>query len=682
MSIVLIALMLIIAVLASNFISKFLPQIATPLVQIALGAALSLFIAVPADFELPSELFMALFVAPLIYSDSKNIDRVNAWKNRGTILKLAIGLVVATTLVVGFVMGNAIAALPLAAAFVLGAALSPTDPVAVNALGETTSTTTRQKAILSTESIVNDATGIVVFNLALAALATGAFSLVDASASFLFLFFGGIAVGLAVGMLANLLSSTVRRLGYDDIVFHVLLDVAMPFITFLTGEALGVSPIMAVMVCALVYKIGVGKAGPDESRMNIISTSVWKVLSFALNGFVFVMLGFQLRAAIADIAESGAQAGELAAAATLLVALVVGLRFAWICVMELLEARRAAKRAGKTEAFRERMGAVARNAAVLTFAGGTKGAITLSVAFSIPYAVASRSLIVFLVSVTVICTFVFTNLFVPILAPAPKKSPSETAMRERAARIGILRQAIKRLLADADEKTEAATREVVADYNLRIDALSKGLPDEDVGREPRRVVREHALRLEAKRCGELMDAGKVSDEDGYAYLNRLNRLMRALGRRNRVRWLFERGLRGGRSILRAAIGLLRERADALFGGEDDEPTLGVREVQRACAEYVIEELGREEASGTYPVEAASRVIADYRRAIDVLDANNPSLTTIAAREIQKDEIQLRGVGYELEAIQDALDAGEIGHDTARRLKDNAYLMRLDLENLV
>ena len=702
------ALMLIVAVLVSNFVSKLLPAVATPLVQIALGMVLALVLPGFGDFEIPTSLFMAVFVAPLIYSDSRAIDRVRAWRSRRTILKLAIGLVVANTLVMGYLMGSIVLPLPVAAAFVLGAALSPTDPVSVSALAATSNISKRQRAILSAESIVNDATGVVVFNLALATLVTGSFSIVDAGTSFLWLFFGGIALGVALGVAGNVITGTVRRLGCDDVVFHVLFDLAVPFVTFLAGEVVGVSSIMAVMVCALVFKIGVGKVGPDESRVNIVSSSVWNVLSFAINGIVFVMLGFQLKASIQDILSTGISGTELALASVLLVVLLMGLRFAWVTGMEFLTRRRLRRhldslarpeRAASevvlpTASNRE----VVRGSAVLTFAGGTKGAITLSIALSIPYSIGARSLVVFLVSVAIIVSIVLANVLVPILAPAPKSSRDEELDKVRRAKLRILRSVVGRLSADAESGDESsdemATRLVISDYNRRISSIRAGLEDTEPVTS-RRAVRVLALRLEAACVSELMELGEVSEPAGYAYLNRLARLMRALDAKSRASWLFERNLRRARGILRSTVGLLHERLLEMVShdpddeDDDDESESarqsGVatnRELQLICAQYVVEHLGEEVGASTYPIEDVTQVILEYQRTIERLETQSPSVTTIARRENKRQEIQLRGVNYELEGIQDAFDAGKISREVARKLRDDAYLMRLDLEDMV
>ena len=737
MQLFLLALMLLISVLASNLVSKFIPAVATPLVQICIGLVMAWVMPVRGDFQLPTALFMALFVAPLIYSDSRNIDRVTAWRNRSTILQLAIGLVVVTTLVVGGIMGLLIPSISVAAAFVLGAALSPTDPVAVSALAETSEISRRQRAILSTESIVNDATGVVVFNLALAALMSGTFSLLEASTSFLWLFFGGIALGLALGIAGNLFSSFVTRIGCDDVVFHVLLDLMIPLITFMAGEVAGVSPIMAVMVCALIYKIGTGKAGPHESRMNIVSGSVWNVLAFSLNGIIFVMLGYQLEAAILDIAGTGISGALMAGASVLLVLLVFGLRFGFITLMELATRRRARKMAavylregtapasaeGDTngtaasatstaaasatspdmtvliDAAASKDGQAAarewthvpqvttktllRNAAILTFAGGTKGAITLSIALSIPYAVRERSFVIFLVSVLIIASIVAANVLVPLLAPSSEPGRDERQESERRAKIDILRHVIERLSAESTDENQMATQLVIADYNERIATLRSGLPEAELP-VSRRAVRAAALRLEATCVNDLMETGEVSETSGYRYFNRLNELMNALDRRSRFHWLLARNLRRARGTARSLMGLAREKLQELLGGDDDaeNETVDMRELQLRCSQYVVERLQDEVQNDRFPVEDVTAVLLDYQKAVERLDTASPSLTVIARRGVQKEAIQLRGVTLELEGIQDAQDEGLISREAARRMRDGAYLMRLDLENLV
>lgn len=167
-----------------------------------------------------------LFIAPLLYHEARNTDKVALWSNRAKVLSLAVGLVVVTILCIGFTLHALEPTIPLAAAFALGAALGPTDAVAVASLSKRVSLKRRQSILLSGESLINDASGVVSFQFSIAALTTGTFSLISATGAFLVSFFGGIAFGLVLAALLAFLVSRVRDLGLEDTTFHVLLEVA------------------------------------------------------------------------------------------------------------------------------------------------------------------------------------------------------------------------------------------------------------------------------------------------------------------------------------------------------------------------------------------------------------------------------------------------------------------------
>ena len=189
-------LVLALAVIVSALINQVVHGVSTPLIQIAIGVAISFFGFTASNFSLDPELFLVLFIAPLLYDEARQVDKVALWSNRTVILSLAVGLVVATILVVGFMLNFLQPSIPLAAAFALGAALGPTDAVAVASLSQRASLSKRQEVLLSGESLINDASGVVSFQFAIAALTTGAFSLLDATTSFIVSFFGGIGLGL------------------------------------------------------------------------------------------------------------------------------------------------------------------------------------------------------------------------------------------------------------------------------------------------------------------------------------------------------------------------------------------------------------------------------------------------------------------------------------------------------
>ena len=220
---------IIAAVVLSSFLSRFIPKVSTPLVQIALGALASQLPFFP-NVSLDPELFMVLFIAPLLYLEAHEIDKSELLKSVTLSLSLAIGLAIATMVAVGFALHAVWPAIPLAAALALGAALGPTDAVAVSSLGKEAALTQRQTSVLKGESLFNDASGIVGFQFAIAAAVSGVFTVGDSAAQFVFSFFGGAIFGLAVGMVADLLFESLRSFGWETTTSRILMELFLPFI--------------------------------------------------------------------------------------------------------------------------------------------------------------------------------------------------------------------------------------------------------------------------------------------------------------------------------------------------------------------------------------------------------------------------------------------------------------------
>ena len=189
-SVLILILCILGAVLLSSFLSRFLPRISTPLVQIVLGLIASQMPFFP-DVQLDPELFLVLFIAPLLYLEAHEINKSQLLKSLKLSLSLAIGLAIFTMVVVGFSLHTLWPMFPLAAALALGAALGPTDAVAVSSLSHEATLTQRQIGVLKGESLFNDASGIVGFQFAIAAAVTGQFRVGEAAWEFLITFFGG-----------------------------------------------------------------------------------------------------------------------------------------------------------------------------------------------------------------------------------------------------------------------------------------------------------------------------------------------------------------------------------------------------------------------------------------------------------------------------------------------------------
>ena len=172
MEILTLGLLLIAAVLVSSVVDQIVPKVSLPLIQIGMGVIIALLASAAIRIELNPDLFLVAFIAPLLYDEAKHADKELLWRDRKPILSLAIGLVIATTLAIGFAVNAFIPSIGLAAAFALGAALGPTDAVAVSSLAKEVDIPERQASILKGELLLNDASGIVSFQFALAAAIT------------------------------------------------------------------------------------------------------------------------------------------------------------------------------------------------------------------------------------------------------------------------------------------------------------------------------------------------------------------------------------------------------------------------------------------------------------------------------------------------------------------------------
>ncbi len=326
-------LIMLAAVLASSFVGARFPRVPTPLLQIATGIALTL---LPISFEMSfePELFMVLFVAPLLFDDAKKMDKTSLWRYKYPVLCLALGLVFCTVLVLGFAVNFFAPSIPLAAAFALAAALAPTDAVSVDSVKKNATISNAQSKLLQGEALLNDASSIVSFNFAVAAAITGAFSLWEAGGTFLLMFFGGLALGVVLMLFRNASLYFLRARGVASISFFVLFEIITPFLIYLLAELLHVSGIIAVVAAGIAHSFAPRLVTPSSARLNVVSTSVWSVISFTLNGLVFLMLGTQLPYVAERVwTETAVDTNFLILLVVLILLVILGLRFLWILVM-------------------------------------------------------------------------------------------------------------------------------------------------------------------------------------------------------------------------------------------------------------------------------------------------------------------------------------------------------------
>jgi Na+/H+ antiporter len=297
-------------------------DVPTPALLVAGGLLVALFPGLPAVQFDPQVVFL-VFIPPLLFRASLLASYRDVRANLRPILSLGVGHVLFATLAVAWVAHRAIPGLPWASAFALGAVVSPPDVAAATAFMRRLPMPRRIVTVLEGESMVNDATAIVAYRMAVAAGVTGAFSFTTAGLRFVYVAAGGIAVGLAVGWLLG----AVRRHIHDPEVENTI-SLLTGYAAYLPAERLGVSGILAVVATGMyLSRVGPRVVAADTRVQN---AGMWDVVVFLLEGLIFVLTGLALRPILEGL--TGPAALELARGAALVSLAVIIARFVWVYV--------------------------------------------------------------------------------------------------------------------------------------------------------------------------------------------------------------------------------------------------------------------------------------------------------------------------------------------------------------
>lgn len=408
---------MLLAVVASGYLVRLLPiAVPLPLVQIALGAVISGVLG--RGHTLDPHLFFLLFLPPLLFLDGWRIPKQGLLRDKGTIIELALGLVLFTVVGAGLLIHWMIPAMPIGVAFALAAILSPTDPVAVSAIAKRAPIPKRLMHILEGESLLNDASGLVCFRFAVAAVMTGAFSLADASLTFLWVAFAGLAIGVGVTWgIASAQRWLWRRFG-EEPGAALLVNLLTPFAAYLLAEQVHASGILAAVAAGVTMSY-VEMTGRVSGSMRVQRTAVWDTVQFAFNGIIFVLLGEQfpgiVERAIAFMQANGSHGPWwLLVYVAVLNAGLVLLRLLWVWLSmrwSLLKAR-----------LRGQQRAVTPWRIVLaTSIAGVRGAVTLAGVLTLPLllpdgsAFPARDLVIFLAAAVILFSLLGASALLPVV---------------------------------------------------------------------------------------------------------------------------------------------------------------------------------------------------------------------------------------------------------------------------
>lgn len=282
-------------VIIGSFLNKYIPRIPAALFQIILGFLVS-YLAIPLHFEFESEAFMALIIAPLLFTDAYKASRSELWLYKKPIVYMAVGLVITTVVVVGYFINYIIPSISLGAAFALAAILSPTNAVAVKSITKGMKLPKGLMSILEGESLLNDAAGIVSFKIALASIITGTFSLSRSSREFFITAIGGMVLGILIGLIIVSIKFINRKFLNTEPNILVIIQVILPIATYFIAEEFHLSGIIAVVFAGILLNFErYLRQGDSLDNQVVVSISYNQdTISYVLNGFVFVLLGYLL----------------------------------------------------------------------------------------------------------------------------------------------------------------------------------------------------------------------------------------------------------------------------------------------------------------------------------------------------------------------------------------------------
>ncbi|MGM1058771.1 Na+/H+ antiporter [Saccharothrix sp. Mg75] len=481
-----------------------------PLVLVGVGLAVSFIPGLPA-FALEPELVLVLVLPPLLYSAALDSSYHNIRANLRPIGLLAVGLVLATTVAVGVVAHLALPELPLWSALVLGAVVAPPDAVAAVAVGRRLNLPRRTMTLLTGESLINDATALTAYKVAVAAAAGATATWASGTGTFLVSAGGGVVVGLVVGVAVRWVRDRL-----DDGVLESALGMLVPFGAYILAEELHSSGVLAVVVAGLY----IGHYAPRSSYYTRLQdTAVWRSVDVLLESFVFALIGLQLKTVVAAVDVTSALLWGAAAvlAATVLV------RFAWMYPAAYLP-RLLSRR------VREREPAPGwRGVTVISWAG-MRGVVSLAAAAALPLDLPGRDVIVFCAFVVTVGTLLAQGTTLPFVIRKLGHRGDEAradALAEAQVQHAAAQAAVARLdeVVEDDDRTPGHVVErlrIMAEHRGNAAWERLGRQDDESPAASYRRLRRTMLDAERQVFVEARDEGRIDDEVLFRVLRELD----------------------------------------------------------------------------------------------------------------------------------------------------------------
>lgn len=677
-------ILLMTLVVFSNVVDHFVPAVPVSLIQVVLGLGAALMMRVTIPLE--TDWFLLLFIAPLLFNDGRRFPKQELWKLRGPILANAIVLVFLTTILGGLLFHLIIPTMPFSVSFALAAILSPTDPVAVQSISKRAKLPEGILHIVSGESLINDASGLIAFKYAIAATVTGVFSIKTAAIDFVYISIMGFVSGLVIMGLILMIENWLYRQGINDVIFSTVLQVTTPFVVYLvTEEFLHASGVIAVVAAGIIFHF-YGTA-PDRSQpeLKLVSEKTWDIIIYTLNGIVFLILGIELPLATTNVIQNNKINTFAALGISFLAWLILlAIRVVWIYAYQAVSSIRSRKiksiQTKQMPTFK---------AALLAGLSGVRGAVTMAGVLSIPMTIdngspfPSRSLALFVAAGVIIISLVVATVTLPLIsedkAPLltranstddPDEIDTSSAdsdaeyISEDEARVYIMKLAVQRIEEERRPNNQKEAFDLILDYQFLIRRLELKLQDK---KEMDSIIADElALRGERAAVQKLFDDQKISKQAfliASAKLQRLeNRMIRSVGRKVKLGHGTARNFIKLRN--RVSLWLIRRKTNEDIS---DELALIQREQAKAAISALSDYFARDDIDNQrFDSQSVYHLIVHYRNQIEL--AKDHSKKQINDQAMNYQSLRIKALAAEREGVQVLLEQGNIDWSMAAHLR--------------
>ncbi|WP_024833190.1 Na+/H+ antiporter [Ruminiclostridium josui] len=661
MDLLTIILLLMLGLLISDIVSHYIPFIPTALTQILFGIIIAFAIG-DYNFEIGAEWFLLLFVAPLLYNDGRHFSRTELWGMKSQIFGNAFILVILTTILGGYIINLLIPGIPLAVTLALAAVLSPTDPVAVNGIAKRIKIPEKVMVLVRGESLINDASGLVAFEYAIAAAVTGYFSLREALWDFSYTLLIGAVAGILLGLIVTFVRFRLRKNGINDTVFHSLLQILTPFGVFIVAEdILHASGVIAVVTAGIIHSIVNEHTETYIPEEQLLTENTWSIVLFVLNGFVFLLLGMNIPAAMFDTISNPDIGNWLALGYVVVIGFVIlAIRFVWSFLSKAHSYYFSKKSDVEKPKVRE---------ALITTLAGVRGAVTMAGVLTVPAFLGngevfpSRSLLLFIAAGVVLLLLILATVFLPLLCRKEELSEDKGKHEDLTwAKNRLLLTAIKKIKAETNEENELAASELIHEYTVSFQRnLSGQQSDEQQAEYYNRKINEArllAINLQRKYINTLLANDEID-------INVFDTITKFLNLREET---LDNNFRFSTTVfLKRAMGDFRRLGvkKHISRGSGFNNLHFARDIQIKAISVAIKGL-EEYAKTQEQPEYVYAVLLDYEKILQRLKHTGESYNE--SLESKKEELRFEVMDAERSEIRRMYEDGEINAEQEKELR--------------